>query len=88
MSKSFYKVKISLFLFDNGTICTCTYSRDHNEHMMSQLVDMILASDHRNALRDSDSELEHLTHELDKQSQELEKVTEQLRTAQLMNVRY
>ena len=77
-----------LFLVDdNGIICTCTYSRDHNEHMTSQPVDTIVASEeasnHHSALRDN-SKLERLTNELDKQSQELGKVTEQLHTVQLM----
>ena len=92
MSNSFHKVKDQsvhkLFLVDdNGIICTCTYSRDHNEHVTSQPVDTIVASEeasnHRSALRDN-SELEHLTNELDKQYQELGKVTEQLHTVQLM----
>ena len=74
-----------IFLDDDyEIICTCTYARDHNEHVTSQLVDTSMASNPRSALHDNYNELECLTSELDKQSQKLQNVMEQLCTAQLL----
>ena len=53
-------------------------------HVTSQSVGTSMASDPRSALRDNYNELECLTSELDKQLQELQNVTEQLHTAQLL----
>ena len=64
-----------------GIICTCPYSRDHHEHVTSQLVDVNVASD-CSALRASESEIDRLAHQLEEQSLELENTKEQLRVTQ------
>ena len=65
-------------------ICICTYPCDHNKHMTSQPADTNVASDLRSALCNNDNELERLTCELDKLSQEFVNVMEQLHMVQLM----
>jgi len=66
-----------IFLIDdNGIICTCPYSRDHHEHVTSQLVDANVASD-RSALRASESEIDCLARQLEEQLLELENTKEQ-----------
>ena len=61
-----------------------TYSRDHNEHITSQLANTNMASDFHSVLHDNNNKLERLTCQSDKQSQELVNVTEQLCRAQLI----
>ena len=74
--------KIFLLIMMELLAHVCTYSRDYKEHMTSQPANANMASDVCSAFHDN--ELEHLTYQLDKQSQELVNVTEQLRIVQLI----